>query len=162
MARGGNETIRLFYHARTLLAASIGMSVVVLLVVTGNVQQLGAYWTPLVGTTMAVLAAFAWLGWIDYVSATTLAIDARGVTIGWPAKRTIPWSEIRALGRATGAFRLRLGTDRGTVRLQLLVLHEPIPALRLMLTEVGKGATKVDPYLLQLGAYLDEPEEPEP
>lgn len=158
-----NETVRLFFHARTLLVSTLGMGVVLALVAAGLVQaQLGAFWTPLVGATLSVLATFAWLGWIDYVSATTLAIDARGITLGWPGKRVIPWSAIRSVTRATGAFRLALRTEGGTVRLQLLVLPEPIPALRTLLTETAKAGAKIEPYLEQLTAHLDEPEGPEP
>jgi hypothetical protein len=163
VARSANETVRLFYHARTLLVPCIGIGVVIAVSATGLVRQLGTYWAPLVLGTIAVLAAFAWLGWIDYVSATTLKIDPAGVTIGWPERRAIPWSAIRGVTRATGAFRLALRTERGKVRLQLLALSEPIPALRLLLAESARAGAKVEPYLERHTAHLEEPPDfPEP
>lgn len=167
MARGSNETVRLLYHARTLVVSVVGVvGVVVSVAVAGGdigEAHLGAFARPLLALTLALLAFLAWLGWTDYVSATSLAIDARGVTLGWPTKRLIAWSAMRGLSRGTGAFRLAIRTDAGKVRFQLLVLQKPIPALKQLVSEATSAGAKVEPYLTRLAEHVEEDsDEPEP
>jgi hypothetical protein len=164
VARTSSETVRLLYHSRTLIVAVVGMIGVVIGVVVshGNIgnDELGRVSVPLLGVTFAVLAAFAWLGWIDYASASALAIDERGVKV---ASRLVPWSEIRSVRRATGTFRVVLGTERGPVRFQLLVLPRPIASLKTLVAEATKAGAKIEPYLVRLAEHVDEDaDEPEP
>lgn len=157
MAGRANETVRLLYHARALLISSVGIVGlgVGITLTRGDIGQdvLGSFAMPLLAATLAVLAFFAWLGWIDYVSATSLAIDAKGASIGG---RVIPWSAVRGVTRATGAFRLALITEAGKARFQLLVLPRPIAALKLLVSEAASAGAKVEPYLRQLAEHVDE------
>jgi hypothetical protein len=151
------EIFRLLYHARALLLGVAGMAGILIGVAVSHgdigTAQLGSVAMPLLGVTMAVLAFFVWLGWIDYASATSLAIDASGVKL---SGRTIPWADVRGLGRATGAFRIALRTAGGTTRFQLLVLPKPIPALKQLVTEATKAGATVEPYLARLAEHVEE------
>lgn len=154
------ETTRLLYHSRTLIVSVIGLAGIgVAVFLSGGsladaVPQ--AYAMPLLGITVLVLAVFAWIGWTDYVSATSLAIDARGVSLGG---RTIAWSEMRGVSRGMGAFRLVVRTDAGRVRFQLLVLKRPIEALKLLVSESTKAGAKVEQYLVRLAEHVEEDDE---
>jgi hypothetical protein len=161
VARTSGETVRLLYHSRTLLVSVVGMVGVVVGFV-GNLGNdvLGPYALPLLVVTLVVLGVFAWLGWIDYVSASALAIEPGGVTVG--GKR-VAWSGVRSVTRATGSFRIALGTESGKVRFQLLVLGRPIAALKTLVEEATKAGAKVEPYLVRLAEHVEEDvDEPEP
>lgn len=159
-----NETLRLLYHARTLVFAGIGIAGVLagIAVAGGDIEgsQLGVAAVPLLALTLGVLGFLVWLGWSDYVSATTLAIDERGITLGSGAGGTVPWSAIRGLTRGTGAFRLVVRTEAKVLRFQLLVLPRPIAALKLLVTRAKEAGAKVEPYLERLAEHVDEEEEP--
>jgi len=164
VARASSETVRLLYHGRTLILAVVGIvGIVVGIAVAGGdigQAQLGVLAPPLLGSTLVLLGFLGWLGVIDYASASSLAIDARGVSL---RGRVIVWKEIRSLTRATGAFRLALRTDSGVVRFQLLVLPRPIEALKRLVTEAVSAGAKVEPYLTRLAEHVEEDvEEPEP
>lgn len=164
MARASSDTVRLLYHGRTLILAVVGIvGILVSVAIAGGdigQAQLGALAPPLLGTTLLLLGFLGWLGVIDYRSASSLAIDAGGVSLGG---RTIAWKEIRGLTRATGAFRLTLRTDSGVVRFQLLVLPRPIEALKRLVTEAASAGAKVEPYLTRLAEHVEEDaQEPEP
>jgi len=153
-----NETFRLLYHARLLIVAVVGVVGVMGMVASSGGQigqsEIGAGAFALLAGALGVLGFIGWLGWIDYTSASVLTIDARGVRVGG---RTIAWSEVRALGRATGALRLALVTDAGVVRFQLLVHSEPIRALKLLVAESTKAGAKIDAYLARLAeSVVDE------
>jgi hypothetical protein len=125
----------------------------------GN-DVLGSYALPLLAITLGVLGVFAWLGWIDYVSASGLAIEPRGVRVGG---KWVAWSAVRSVTRATGSFRIALGTESGRVRFQLLVLGRPIAALKTLVAEATKAGAKVEPYLVRLAEHVEEDlDEPEP
>lgn len=165
MARA-TETVRLVYHARTLVIAAIGIAGVLagIAVAGGDIgrSQLGPVAVPLLAVTLGVLAFLVWLGWNDYVSATSLAIDERGVTLGRGEGSTVPWSAIRALSRGTGAFRLVVRTEAKVVRFQLLVLPRPIAALKMLVARAKEAGAKVEPYLERLAEHVDEEEPEEP
>lgn len=155
------ELYRLGYHGR-LFAVSVvaGVGAWVLALGSGTLG-LGAYGglaiPMLVGTT-GLLATTAWLGWIDFVSALTLDVSAKGLVFGWPTKRTIPWSEVTRVMRATGTMRLLVETKGGPLRVQMLVLKKPIAALKLLVGEARKSGAKVEEYLGKLADYLEEEE----
>jgi hypothetical protein len=153
------ETFRLLYHARLLIVAAVGVVGVLGIVAYSRGQigqsEIGAGAFVLLGAALAVLGFIGWLGFIDYASASVLAIDARGVRVGG---RSVAWADVRALSRGTGALRLALRTDAGIVRFQLLVHAEPIRALKLLVSESTKAGAAVDPYLARLAEYVEEEE----
>lgn len=158
-----NEALRLLHHARLLVLGALGIvGVLVAIALAGGdvgQAQIGVAAVPLLIATLGVLAFIAWLGWIDYVSASGLAIDARGVRLG---ARSIVWTEIRGLVRATGPLRLALRTRAGVVRLQILTLPTPVRALKLLVEESARAGASVEPYLVRLAEHVDEDEnEPE-
>ncbi len=148
-----SATVRLAYQARLLLVSIAGIVGATMACVGIGLRALGDVGGAAVVGAFGVLAFSTWLGWIDYVSATTLALDGAGLTL---AGRRIPWAAIRAVGRATGPFRLSVATDAGTVRLQLLVIDRPIPALKLLVAEAARAGAKVEPYLVRLAELAEE------
>jgi hypothetical protein len=148
---------RLLYQARMLVLAIVSAFgvVVAALMNAAYVARGDLAVIAILAASAASVAFIGWLGWIDYVSATSLAIDARGVAIGG---RRIPWGAMRSLKRATGAFRLALGTEAGTVRFQLLVVKKPIGALKQLVKEAAAAGAKVEPYLAQLAEHVEDPD----
>jgi hypothetical protein len=158
------ELYRLGYHGR-LFAVSVvaGVGAWVLAIGSGTLGQ-GAYGQlaiPLLLATTGVLGTTAWLGWIDFVSALTLDVSAKGLVFGWPTKRTIAWSDITRVMRATGTMRLLVETKGGPLRVQMLVLKKPIAALKTLVSESKRSGAKVEEYLAKLADYLEEDEEEE-
>ncbi len=164
MARA-SETVRLVYHARTLVVAVIGIVGVVagIAVAGGDIGRstLGVLALPLLAATLGVLVLLVWIGWGDYVSATSLAIDERGITLGRGEGRTVPWSAIRSLTRGMGAFRLVARTETRVVRFQLLVLKRPIASLKLLVARAKAAGAKVEPYLERLAEHVEDETETE-
>ena len=65
-----------------------------------------------------VLLAATWLGWIDLMSALSLSIDEKAISIGWPTRRVIPFHAVTSLRRSVGTLRLVVGTKSGSERIE--------------------------------------------
>jgi hypothetical protein len=156
---------RPWYHARGLILGLGGLVVMwggVLLTSQGGVHthehQASDLTGPLVAAVLGTVAllAITWLGWIDLMSALSLSIDEKAISIGWPTRRVVPWADVTSVQRSVGTLRLVVKTKGATERVQMLVDRTPPKTLTKLVRAVQRAGGRVEEYLLKLADYVED------
>lgn len=156
---------RALFHARVLIVGAGGLVVLWtgIALTRGGVFAggYGAIGPAAAAAATAVLLVTSWLGWIDLVSALSLSIDEKALSLGWPTRRVVPWSDVTSVQRSLGTLRLVLKTKGATERIQLLVDKTPPKTLAKLVRSVSGAGGKVEEYLLKLADYVEDTAEPD-